>query len=74
MAVLSRLALGSAAALLCQILPCSGADPLAGRWEGVVQIPGDELTLVVDLAADKTGNMKGSSIIPGFGKNGHTLK
>jgi len=27
----------------------------AGRWEGTVQIPGRQLTLIVDLAAESGG-------------------
>jgi len=55
-------------------LPCLGADSLAGRWEGPVQVPGNELTLVVDLASDKAGAWNGSVIIPGFDIKGLPLK
>ena len=60
--------------MLTQALPCPAAESLAGRWEGPVQIPGNELTLVVDLTADKTGNWNGSAIIPGLGFKGLPLQ
>lgn len=46
------------------MLPGSAAESLAGRWEGSIQIPGNEFTLVVDLASDKAGAWTGSVIVP----------
>ena len=55
-------------------LPCQAAEPLTGRWEGVVHIPGNELNLVVDLAPDSNGSWAGSITIPGFNMKGLALK
>jgi hypothetical protein len=52
---------------------CRAADPASGRWEGSVQIPDRELTLVVDLAAGDNGKWSGSVIIPGFDLKGKQL-
>ncbi len=45
----------------------------SARWEGRIQIPGRELTLVVDLAQDSTGTWTGSVILPGLGIKGAPL-
>ncbi len=46
----------------------------AGRWEGTVQIPGRQLTLIVDLAAESGGGgWQGSITIPGLGLKGAPL-
>jgi hypothetical protein len=46
----------------------------AGRWEGTVQIPGRQLTLIVDLAAESSGGgWQGSITIPGLGLKGAPL-
>jgi hypothetical protein len=47
----------------------------AGRWEGTVQIPGRQLTLIVDLAAESGGGggWEGSITIPGLGLKGVPL-
>src|SRR6266513_37665 len=46
----------------------------AGRWEGTVQIPGRQLTLIVDLAAESGGgDWQGSITIPGLGLKGAPL-
>jgi hypothetical protein len=47
----------------------------AGRWEGTVQIPGRQLTLIVDLAAETGGGggWQGSITIPGLGLKGAPL-
>ena len=49
-------------------LSCRAEDMISGRWEGNARIPGDELTVVVDLAQD-SGVWVGSTIIPGLGVN-----
>ncbi len=55
---------------------CAGAraapDP-AGRWEGVADIPGRPLRLVVDLDRDAQGRWEGSAILPGRGVKGARL-
>ncbi|MFL6514154.1 MAG: hypothetical protein ACJ8M1_03950 [Chthoniobacterales bacterium] len=55
-------------------LSCFAADPLVGRWEGTVHIPGNELTLVIDLASDTTGAWTGSVIVPGLDIKGLAVK
>jgi hypothetical protein len=53
-------------------LPCLAEDVISGRWEGTAQIPGNELTVVVDLAQEN-GVWVGSIIIPGLGLKGVPL-
>ena len=53
--------------------PCLAADAPAGRWEGVVDIPGQPLRLVVDLARDDRGAWVGSAILPERGVKGAAL-
>jgi hypothetical protein len=55
-------------------LQCPAAEPLAGRWEGSVQIPGNDLVLVIDLSPDNHGSWIGSITIPGLGSKGVSLK
>lgn len=55
-------------------VPAFAAEPFAGRWEGSVQIPGNELVLVVDLASDSNGAWSGSITIPGMDVKGLPLK
>jgi len=59
--------------LLAAGLACAGApaatDP-AGRWEGVADIPGQPLRLVLDLDHDAQGRWAGSAILPGRGVKG----
>jgi len=59
--------------LLAAGLACAGAgaapDP-AGRWEGVADIPGQPLRLVIDLDRDAQGRWAGSAILPGRGVKG----
>lgn len=55
-------------------LACAAAPPPTGRWEGRAQIPGPDVTLVVDLAQDASGAWIGSMIIPGFGIKGAPLE
>ena len=69
-----RLALFVLVGLLVSAPSGFGAEPLAGRWEGSIQIPGNELALVVDLAADKAGAWNGSVILPGLSIKGLPLQ
>jgi hypothetical protein len=41
-------------------------DKASGRWEGLVQIPGRELKVVVDLAKTEDSQWQGSLIVPGL--------
>lgn len=58
------------------LLACSAvgqaAESAAGRWEGVAQIPGQEMRLIIDLS-DEGGKWTGSIIVPGFGIKGAEL-
>ncbi len=47
------------------------ASALEGRWSGKIQIPGQELVLVVDLAHG--ANWNGSAILPGLNVKGAPL-
>ncbi len=51
-----------------------GAPGLAGRWEGVADIPGAPLRLVVDIAPSAGGGWEGSVILPGRGVKGEPLR
>jgi len=42
-------------------LSCRAEDMISGRWEGNARIPGDELTVVLDIAQD-SGAWVGSII------------
>lgn len=55
------------------VLPSRAAAPPEGRWEGLVQIPGNELQLIVDLAQGSGGAWVGSIVIPGLGIKGAAL-
>jgi hypothetical protein len=52
---------------------CQAAEKAAGRWEGVAQIPGQDLKLIVDLSDEGGKGWIGSIIIPGFGVKGAPL-
>jgi hypothetical protein len=52
---------------------CQAAETVAGRWEGVAQIPGNELRLIVDLSDEGGKDWTGSIIIPGFSIKGAEL-
>ena len=52
---------------------CPAAKSVAGRWEGVAQIPGNELSLIVDLSDEGGKGWTGSIIIPGFSIKGAEL-
>ena len=58
--------------LLASSLGALAAEPLAGRWEGTLQIPGRELPVVVDLAPEE-GGWSGSIIITGLDLKGKPL-
>jgi hypothetical protein len=47
------------------------ASPLEGRWSGKIQIPGQELALVIDLA--QGANWNGSATLPGLNVKGAPL-
>jgi len=53
-------------------LSCSAEEVISGRWEGIAQIPDDELNLIVDLLQEN-GAWVGSIIIPGLGLKGTPL-
>lgn len=58
--------------IVAAALPCRAEDAISGRWEGTARVPGDELTVVVDLAQEN-GAWVGSIIIPGLGLKGAPL-
>jgi hypothetical protein len=58
--------------IVAAALPCRGEDVISGQWDGTAQIPGNELTVVVDLAQEN-GVWVGSIIIPGLGLKGVPL-
>jgi hypothetical protein len=49
------------------------AENMAGRWEGSIQIPGQEFNLIVDLDQTNGKDWTGSIIIPGLGVKGAPL-
>lgn len=54
-------------------LAAPAAPDVAGRWEGVADIPGHPLRLVVDLDHDAQGRWSGSVILPDRGVKGAPL-
>lgn len=66
-------ALAVASVLLASVCLAQAADSLSGRWEGAVEIPGRQMTLVIDLTADASGHWTGSAIVPGFHVKGAPL-
>jgi hypothetical protein len=62
-----------AAILFASAALCQAAASATGRWEGVAQIPGHELPLVVDLSDEGGKGWLGSIIVPGFGIKGAPL-
>jgi hypothetical protein len=58
--------------IVAAALPCRAEEIISGRWEGTVQIPANELNLIVDLAQEN-GAWVGSIIIPGLGLKGVPL-
>ena len=65
-------ALSIALALFPALASGAAATP-EGRWEGLIQIPGRELSLIVDLKPESSGRWTGSMIIPGLGIKGASL-
>ncbi|HZE56968.1 MAG TPA: hypothetical protein VE031_03860 [Chthoniobacterales bacterium] len=59
--------------LLAGAALCQAAESAAGRWEGVAQIPGNELRLVVDLSDEGGKGWTGSITIPGLSVKGAEL-
>ena len=59
--------------LLAGAALCQAAENASGRWEGVAQIPGNELRLVVDLSDEGGKGWIGSIVVPGFGIKGAEL-
>ena len=59
--------------LLAGAALCHAAESAAGRWEGVAQIPGQDLRLIVDLAEEEGKGWVGSIIVPGFDVKGAQL-
>ena len=49
------------------------AESAAGRWEGVAQVPGNDVRLIVDLSSEGDKGWIGSIIVPGFGIKGAEL-
>jgi hypothetical protein len=49
------------------------ADDVSGRWEGVIAIPGRELSVAVYLAQGNAGQWQGSAVLPPFGISGAAL-
>lgn len=58
--------------IIATALPCRAEDLISGRWEGNARVPGDELTVVLDLAQNN-GAWVGSIIVPGLGVKGTQL-
>jgi hypothetical protein len=54
-------------------LAALAAQPLEGRWEGSVRIPGRAMPMVLDLARNPAGDWTGSIILPGLGLKGALL-
>jgi hypothetical protein len=54
-------------------LAWGAAQPLEGRWEGRILIPGRETPVIVDLTRDTTAAWTGSIILPGLGVKGAPL-
>jgi len=69
----SILGLAATALLLASLTVCRAEELASGRWEGSVEIPDRELTLIVDLAQDGQGSWIGSIIIPGLDVKGALL-
>ena len=53
-----------ASLLLLSVGTVSADAPESGRWEGTIAIPGQDLSVVVDLAQDTAGQWQGSVIVP----------
>jgi hypothetical protein len=58
--------------VLATALPSRAEEAISSRWEGTAHIPGDDLTVIVDLAQEN-GAWVGSMIIPGLDVKGAPL-
>jgi hypothetical protein len=58
--------------VLATALPSRAEEAISSRWEGTAYIPGDDLTVIVDLAQEN-GAWIGSMIIPGLDVKGAPL-
>ena len=61
-------------ALLFASTNVGAAADAAGRWEGVADVPGHPLRVIVDLDRDADGRWAGSAILPGRGVKGAPLE
>lgn len=59
--------------LIISALTTYASNPVAGRWEGSVQIPGNAFNLILDLDQPNGRDWIGSVIIPGLGVKGASL-
>lgn len=59
--------------ILASAIPAHAADAGAGRWEGVVRIPGRAVPVIVDLARGDAGEWTGSVTMQGLGIKGAPL-
>jgi hypothetical protein len=59
--------------LLAGVALSQAAENASGRWEGIAQIPGQELRLIVDLSDEGGKGWAGSIIVPGFAIKGAPL-
>jgi len=62
--------------LLCAgafLLSAADEAPAAGRWEGIVHVPGQDTQLVLDLDRNAGGQWIGSATLPGSGVQGAAL-
>jgi len=49
------------------------SDPAAGRWEGIIDLTGRQVPVVLDLDRDRDGHWIGSAIFPGLDVKGTPL-
>jgi hypothetical protein len=54
------------------VLPSAAAGP-AGRWTGIVAVPGRDIPITVDLGQERSGAWIGSYVMPGFDVKGSAL-
>ncbi|HEY0231087.1 MAG TPA: hypothetical protein VGC55_07535 [Dokdonella sp.] len=52
---------------------CSAAEVASGRWQGTIEIPGNALDVIVDLAQDTSAAWVGSVIAPALALKGAPL-
>ena len=60
-------------ALLITALSTEAATPAAGRWRGVIHVPGQDIGIVVDFAAAAGAQWHGSLIAPSLNLKGAPL-